>query len=322
MDFAEIKARHDLAEIVRRYGGVELKNKGRELVGLCPFHDDHTPSFAVVPSKGIWVCHPCGCCGDVLDFVAKIDGCTLGQAAKKLAGELGDIPVERRAQLAEQRRNDQKKQDDQDRKNQEYARRIWNESQPDARQVREYLAGRGLDHARLGRQGGVLRYHPNLKHGPTGRVLPAMVAPVYNQHGILTAVHRTYLQTENGAVRKAELPGGNKLMLGKVAGGHVPLALRDADEHRACLGLCEGIETGLAVLQSTATAVLACLSTSGMRNFRMPKSCSWARRIVVWADHDEPDRTGLRPGRREADMLAERLSHELIDVEVAVLEPE
>ena len=62
----------DASDIVRIVGQhVALRPHGREFVGLCPFHDDHTPSMNVVPSKQIFHCFVCGSGGDVFSFVQK-----------------------------------------------------------------------------------------------------------------------------------------------------------------------------------------------------------------------------------------------------------
>lgn len=58
-----------------RASGVELKRKGKQLIGLCPFHDDRTPSLIVDPKKNLWNClGACGACGDVYQFVMKREG--------------------------------------------------------------------------------------------------------------------------------------------------------------------------------------------------------------------------------------------------------
>ncbi|HLO39581.1 MAG TPA: CHC2 zinc finger domain-containing protein, partial [Phycisphaerales bacterium] len=62
----------EAADIVRVIGEhIALKPKGREYVGLCPFHDDHSPSMGVVPHKQIYKCFSCGASGDVFTFVQR-----------------------------------------------------------------------------------------------------------------------------------------------------------------------------------------------------------------------------------------------------------
>ena len=64
----DIMDRVDLAEVVSGYG-ISLKATGNHLFGLCPFHQERTPSFCVNTDKNLWYCH--GCCkgGNVINFV-------------------------------------------------------------------------------------------------------------------------------------------------------------------------------------------------------------------------------------------------------------
>ncbi len=64
---------------------VRLKKRGRNFVGLCPFHNEKTPSFNVLEDKGIFKCFGCGKAGDVFSFVMFIDGLTFPEALRKLA---------------------------------------------------------------------------------------------------------------------------------------------------------------------------------------------------------------------------------------------
>ena len=61
-----------IIDIVRHYSGVELKQKGKEYWGSCPFHNERTPSFSVNPAKNIWHCFSCGAGGSSVDFVMKL----------------------------------------------------------------------------------------------------------------------------------------------------------------------------------------------------------------------------------------------------------
>lgn len=90
----EIRNRADIVALVSRY--VELKQAGRNWKGLCPFHDEKTPSFNVNQDREIFHCFGCQAGGDVIGFVMKHEGLTFPEAARNLAGEFGiDIPDER-----------------------------------------------------------------------------------------------------------------------------------------------------------------------------------------------------------------------------------
>ncbi len=77
----------DIVEVIGEH--VALKPKGREFVGLCPFHDDKKPSMAVVPAKQIFKCFPCGAGGSVFDFVMRYHKMTFPEALRYLADRAG-----------------------------------------------------------------------------------------------------------------------------------------------------------------------------------------------------------------------------------------
>jgi DNA primase len=89
-DHGDVDRVKDASDIVRIIGEhVALKAKGREYVGLCPFHDDHKPSMNVVPGKGIFHCFVCGSGGDVLSFVQKFHKMEFREALEYLAERAG-----------------------------------------------------------------------------------------------------------------------------------------------------------------------------------------------------------------------------------------
>jgi DNA primase len=83
-----IKSASDLAALVAERG-IELKRKGRQLVGSCPFHQEKTASFNVSPAKGLYHCFGCGASGDVIGFVTKHDKVSFGGALETLARRAG-----------------------------------------------------------------------------------------------------------------------------------------------------------------------------------------------------------------------------------------
>lgn len=91
------RVRH-ASDIVRIVGeAVRLKPRGREFVGLCPFHDDHNPSMSVIPAKQIFHCFVCGTGGDVFTFVQKMHGMEFREALEYLAERAGVTLTPRRA---------------------------------------------------------------------------------------------------------------------------------------------------------------------------------------------------------------------------------
>lgn len=136
-----IKERLDLAEVVREY--VQLKQVGRHFKGLCPFHQEKTPSFLVSPDKGIWHCFGCGEGGDVISFVQKIEGLEFRDALKMLAERAG-------VQLPEYRGGDLRQAQGKRQRLFElmgYAARFYHEilmRQMAGKKAKEYLAERGV----------------------------------------------------------------------------------------------------------------------------------------------------------------------------------
>ncbi|GAB2759294.1 DNA primase [Terrabacter koreensis] len=87
-DIAAVKARSSIEDVVREH--VTLRSAGPgSLKGLCPFHDEKTPSFNIRPAVGAWHCFGCQEGGDVISFVQKIDHLTFSEAVERLAQKLG-----------------------------------------------------------------------------------------------------------------------------------------------------------------------------------------------------------------------------------------
>ena len=87
-DIALVRDRARIDEVISDQ--VTLKPAGGgSLKGLCPFHDERSPSFHVTPAKGFYHCFGCQAGGDVIDFVMKTDMVTFAEAVEKLAAASG-----------------------------------------------------------------------------------------------------------------------------------------------------------------------------------------------------------------------------------------
>ncbi|HEX7268947.1 MAG TPA: DNA primase [Streptosporangiaceae bacterium] len=87
-DIAVVRERSPIDEVVGEY--LQLRNAGGgSLKGLCPFHDEKTPSFNVTPARGLWYCFSCADGGDVIKFVEKIDNLAFPEAVERLAARAG-----------------------------------------------------------------------------------------------------------------------------------------------------------------------------------------------------------------------------------------
>ncbi|MCK4850241.1 MAG: DNA primase, partial [Phycisphaerae bacterium] len=92
----------DIVEIIGQH--VSLKRAGRNFLGLCPFHEEKTPSFSVSPTKGIFKCFGCGAGGSVFQFLMRKDRITFPEAVRTLAQQLGIPIAQRQASPDDQRK--------------------------------------------------------------------------------------------------------------------------------------------------------------------------------------------------------------------------
>ena len=83
----EIRNKTDIVEVVSRY--VNLTKTGKNYIGLCPFHDDHSPSMSVSPEKQIYTCFSCGASGNVFTFVSDFEKISFSEAVKLLGEKVG-----------------------------------------------------------------------------------------------------------------------------------------------------------------------------------------------------------------------------------------
>lgn len=84
---ADLVQRNDIVDVVQRY--VQLRRRGRTHTGLCPFHNEKTPSFVVYPETQSFYCFGCGAGGDVITFTQRIDNLDYVEAVKQLAARAG-----------------------------------------------------------------------------------------------------------------------------------------------------------------------------------------------------------------------------------------
>ena len=87
-DIAEVREKARIDDVVSGY--VTLRNAGGgSMKGLCPFHDEKSPSFHVTPARQFWHCFGCGEGGDVISFLMKIDGLSFTETVERLADKYG-----------------------------------------------------------------------------------------------------------------------------------------------------------------------------------------------------------------------------------------
>ncbi|RYZ33233.1 MAG: DNA primase, partial [Myxococcaceae bacterium] len=132
----EVLDRVDIVTLVSRH--VELKKAGREFKGRCPFHQEKTPSFYVVPEKRFYFCHGCRASGDAVSFIQRYLGKTFQDAVRDLAQEVGiDLEAAQDPGLKER----QQVKEATDFASEHFRSLLWDDG---GRAARAYLASRGV----------------------------------------------------------------------------------------------------------------------------------------------------------------------------------
>lgn len=170
----EFKARLPIAEIIGRY--VRLIKRGREFTGLCPFHQEKTPSFTISEEKGFYHCFGCNQSGNAVDFIMAIEGLDFGQAIQRLS-DLTGLPAPLRAGKGSNRAEKTLHQAN------EAAAAWFREclAGPVGGEAREYLKRRGLNPAVIERFG--------LGYAPQGRaqLRQALLAKGFSERDLIRA---------------------------------------------------------------------------------------------------------------------------------------
>lgn len=238
----QAKERKGLSDIIGRH--TNLKRRGRELVGLCPFHSEKTPSFEVNDAKGFYHCHGCGAGGDHFRFLRDKEGMTFREALEALTGDrFPDVPEEERAR---------RKAEDEalTARRREVARGIWSRTVPIAGTPGEvYARSRGITALLPATVRFVMtpRYI-NLETGETGRDHPAVACALQDAGGAVVGVQCIFLADggrskyhwikDDGTAAKAKLTFGN------IVGSALRLGPVQSE-----ITLCEGPEDGWTLMQ-------------------------------------------------------------------------
>lgn len=255
---------------------------------------------------GICTCHTSSDGFSLLMWVNGWDFKTcLYAVAKQLGFDTTGTKKDYRPRLPDPAESDRRNQDrleeqtKEDEKSKATLNRIWQESlpgnEPDAEPMRLYLVRRGLAARGIPP---TLRFHPNLPYAEDGKITgywPAMIALVQAPDGQAITLHRTYLTYEG---HKAPVESPKKLMAypsdRKLKGAVIRLGAAES-----VLGVTEGIETGLAIQQSTNMPVWVSVSAILMEQMEVPKSIEM---VCVYADKDRSE-----TGRNSAAVLVQRM---------------
>ena len=272
-----IRAIHNRLNVVDIVGKkVALKHgTGAEYAGLCPFHNERSPSFTVNAKKGFYHCFGCGEHGDAIAFVMRFNGLDFRQAVDLLESENGlrlfEASTPPPAKTVVRQSDDAWKE--------KKIADIWAQTVEvtPGSVVDRYLRGRELIPPAVygfGDSGGNagwpvdVRFHGNLWHAPSKAALPAMVSAyrVGNAPSDAppNAVHRTYLRVTGVGVTKAGT-GQDKMHLGSRKGAFIRLS-----EFTDRMVGGEGIETSLAAMQLFKRPGLAFGSADAMEAIELP----------------------------------------------------
>ena len=137
----EIRSKNDIVDVISGY--VKLQRKGSSYFGLCPFHNEKSPSFSVTPSKQMYYCFGCGAGGNVYTFVMQYENYDFVEAVKFLADRAGvELPEESNSEENRRSSNLRKTLLEINKKAAYFY--VYKLRQPDGRIGYEYLTGRAL----------------------------------------------------------------------------------------------------------------------------------------------------------------------------------
>lgn len=320
--FSKVKdtARGRWGGILSALGGGDMADaiaRGSARHGACPVHGGKKPFrvFKDVEATGGSICSQCGGFNDGFAFLQELYNWSSSEVLSQVATHLGmkddtiitvlpprKIIATQEITPAEIERRKQSIQ------------KLWKNSVPmnDTRAdpMMRYLLNRGIQHLDVIPNGSIKMslshgYYDDEKETMAGHY-SVMVAPVFDPKGICVALHRTYL-TATG--KKAPVECAKKLLTKGTSLKGAAIRLFPAMEE---MGVCEGIETALAVNQMNGMSVWPCVSASLLRQVELP---SVVKRLHIWADKDLSE-----AGQQAAEALSE-IQYEL-GVEVTIHTPE
>jgi DNA primase len=167
----ELRSRADIVEVIGAH--VRLRRAGNRYTGLCPFHNEKTPSFSVSPDRGFFYCFGCGVGGTVFNFVMRIEGLSFPEAVQSLARRYGVTLPERGPAGAKPDQRDAMYRAN-ELASDFFAHVLWNT--PHGAPAREYLKSRGVE--RDIAESFKLGFAPNLS---------AALAKALDKHGVIEA---------------------------------------------------------------------------------------------------------------------------------------
>lgn len=251
-----------------------LVRKGRILVGLCPFHKEKTPSFTVYPDTGWFVCYGCGATGDSIDFVMQSENVSFVEACRRMMADAthkGPVVILRKGETSHDLDSSRRIA---------HAHELWLRGKP----IAGTLAERYLRETRR------IEYPPpdGLAYvheaycSPIRDVVPAMIAPLRDSHGHVTAIQRIFLEPETSDACRDENGKRIKMTIGVMGDAAVRLA-----PEQATLGIAGSVEDALAAMQLYNLPVWATCGEMRLDRVWIPPI---VENLMIFADGDEQGR--------------------------------
>lgn len=276
----EAKAKYNISDLAARWVAKPLKPVGHEMVGLCLFHHERTPSLRFNDAKGMYHCFGCAASGDIVDLVERHLGLDFLGALQWLgAAALPPVdPAERAKLCAEDNRVRLQQLAD--------AQRFWSISQAVrvGDPVDTYLAARGITidlppSVRIG----TLPMRQDKETGEWSDPRECMVCASMDGAGVVVGIQRVYFARNDPTLGKAAV----KLSLGKIRGGGMWLS--HAGEH---VNMAEGPEDALSVAQMMPERTcIAAFGTALMPHVPLPPI---VRTVTLCGQNDGAGREAVR----------------------------
>ncbi len=287
----EARRRIPLSELVAPT--VRLRRVSGGFIGLCPFHREHTPSFHVSNLRQTYKCFGCGRQGDVFDYLMETRNVTFDKAVTMLAGDDPVTPVTRTPieGIVEEREDEKRRI--------RFAHEIWLKRTP----LGGTLGERYLNTTRKLRRpfSDILGFVDAAYCSVLGEESPALIAPLQDSNGHVTAIQQIFLSYETDDAWRDENNRRIKRTVGLMRDGAVRLAM---PQHT--LGLAGSVEDALSAMQLFSLPVWAVCGEHRLSRVWVPDDIN---HLVIFGDADEA-------GRREAEKCrhAPQFRHSLVEI--------
>src|SRR5689334_6425354 len=344
-DIAAVRERSPIDEVVGEY--LQLRSAGGgSLKGLCPFHDEKTPSFNVTPARGLYYCFSCAAGGDVIKFVQTIDGLSFVEAVERLAARAGvDLRYEQGGYVPGQEQSQRRRLIGAHRAAADfYAERL---GESDAAPARAFLAERGFELADVQRFG--VGYSPKAwedltrhlrgrgftdselitaglsregNRGTRDRFRGRLMWPIRDLSGDVIAFGARKLDPEDDGPKYLNTPETSLFRKSTVLYG-ADLAKREIAQRRQAV-IVEGYTDVMACyLAGVPTAVATCGTSFGEDHIKVLRrlimdSDSFSGEVIFTFDGDA---AGQRAAQRAFGMEAKFATQTYVTVEPNGLDP-